>query len=191
MWQQISKEDKTIIYANQSGEICRLELLYEHKELGKFYIFNNATTIPYQRKHVLDLIIQNETLGASHKDLDDLLGQIQQLAKESNKSFEIYNLATVMRNRINNTWTFHHAELLLAANFIVHENENISYFDQQTAEDKINTWSKDKDMLAFFLSKLSGWIKPLTNNLASLIQKATEELKTTQQLPTLSDALKK
>jgi hypothetical protein len=189
MWQKISSTKDRLVYSNGSEEAI-LDLIYSHSELGNFYMFNQSNAIPYQRKYILDLILQNESLGLRKDELVNLLQQSIDFTKKGD-THNAFSIQTNILNRIKDEWSYYHSNMLIAAAFIVSENENIGTFSQTLAEQKINEWGVDKEMTAFFLNK----VQQLTTNLMTGLQQISndvlkmEEQSKVEEVPTLATFL--
>ncbi|MFA9215416.1 MAG: hypothetical protein ACEQSR_16515 [Candidatus Methylacidiphilales bacterium] len=188
-WQLISKTKDLIQYSNGT-EFINLELIYEHSELGNFYKFSNSSDIPYQRKYILDVVIQNENLGLNKKEILELLEQSMNYTKQgdTHNAFSVQNL---IKQRVTDQWSSYHSNMLVAAAFIVSENENISTFNQQIATEKINLWTADPKMTSFFLSMAQNLTAHLMNGLTSISKDALREVEKQNEVPTLLEGLSK
>jgi hypothetical protein len=186
MWQKISSTKERLVYSNGSEEAI-LDLIYSHSELGNFYMFNQSNAIPYQRKYILDLILQNESLGLKKDELVNLLQQSIDYTKKGD-THNAFSIQANILNRIKDEWSYYHSNMLIASAFIVSENENIGTFNQTLAEQKINEWSVDQEMTAFFLNT----VQQLTTNLMIGLEQISndvlkmEEQSKVEDVPTLA-----
>lgn len=155
MWQLKTKSDKGLLYVNaNTGEQVNCSKVYTHAELGNFYAFDNIMQMPYQRKYIFDLAQTMEKIGMDKEELQVKISSILDLCREKKQGWEldVYATAQHIEATLKNAWDYQKTAMLICAMVIIQEDENIGLFDQGEAEVKIKTWSKDKNMLGFFLS---------------------------------------
>lgn len=156
MWTRTELTDKRMVFSNSNtGEMCSLSAIATH-ESGVYYAFDNLLQMPYQRKYIFDLAQQYERIGMDKKELEVHLNDIQEMCRNKADGFElnVYSKIDYIKQNIKDVWDFQKTALLTAAMVIVTPDENIAVFDQSLAEKKINEWSKDKNLLSFFLNVL-------------------------------------
>jgi hypothetical protein len=139
-----------------SGELTKLKLVKNHPELGKFYAFNSVLSMPYQRKIMFDLIQQYNNLGIDKDELIKENEEILILIQDRDKGFEnkVYNKIANINNTAKSFWDYKKSSMLIATLLIVHESDltMVGIFDQEIAEKRIKEWSRDADLLGFFLN---------------------------------------
>lgn len=143
-----------------SNETYILKLIYDHKELGKFYVFPSILTMPFQRKAIFDLIRQHEIIGTQKKELIKENEEIMKLLVDKPQGFEheIYTKLWNTNSTLKNAWDFYKTASAIVPLLIIPESdlENIGVYEQERQEQYINLWSKDSAMFAFFLNTVQG-----------------------------------
>ena len=157
MYKVYKKTNNEVWVMNEtSKELTRLKLIKRHSELGNFYVFNSVLSMPYQRKVMFDLIQQFNTLGIDKEELIKENTEILSLLESREQGFEmkVYSKVAEINKTAKSFWDYQRSSMLIAALLIVHEDDLdlIGIFDQEQAEKRINEWSKDSDLLAFFLN---------------------------------------
>ncbi|CAA7196824.1 hypothetical protein [Chryseobacterium potabilaquae] len=157
MYKVYKKTPQEVWVMNEtSKELTRLKHIKSHSELGDFYVFNSVLSMPYQRKVMFDLIQQFNTLGIDKEELIKENNEILTLLESREQGFEmkIYSKITEINKTAKSLWDYQRSSMLIAALLVVHEDDLdlIGIFDQQQAEKRINEWSKDSELLAFFLN---------------------------------------
>lgn len=157
MYKVYKKTNSEVWVMNEtSKELTRLKLIKRHSELGNFYVFNSVLSMPYQRKVMFDLIQQFNTLGIDKEELIKENNEILSLLESREQGFEmkVYSKVAEINKTAKSFWDYQRSSMLIAALIIVHEDDLdlIGIFDQEQAEKRINEWSKDSDLLAFFLN---------------------------------------
>lgn len=173
MWRLHSKTPKALIYENaNTGEQVRWGKIYDHPELGTFYAIDNLLQLPFQRKFIFDLAQQMEKVGIEKDELADNMSKIKELCKEKKQGFEleVFAIAQKVEGFVKDHWDFEKTALLVTALVIIQEGESIGYFDQGQAQEKINLWRKDKEMLGFFLNVVSKLCSPANESFGNFTQ---------------------
>ena len=173
---QIHKKTNTEVFikSEMTGELTRLKLIKKHSTLGNFYVFNSILSMPYQRKLMFDLIQQYNTLGIDKDELIKENTEILKMLETREQGFEmkIYSKIASITNTAKSFWDYKKSSMLITSLLIVHESEldMIGYFDQDKAEENIKEWSKDSDLLGFFLNIA----QQKTNNLLNKFEHDTQ-----------------
>lgn len=178
MWIQSSKTDQYLEYQNnQTGEVSRWSRIYFHNELGVFYAIDNVLQLPYQRKYLFDLAQQMERIGMEKDELSNKMQEIMTLCRDKKEGFEldIYSIAQGVERYMKDVWDYQKTALMVVALIVIQDGEQIGFFDQQQAEQKINKWMKDKEMLGFFLSIASQRISPVNSSFGQFTQMFSEK----------------
>ncbi|CAA7196735.1 hypothetical protein [Chryseobacterium potabilaquae] len=179
MYKVYKKTPQEVWVMNEtSKELTRLKRIKSHWELGDFYVFNSVLSMPYQRKVMFDLIQQFNTLGIDKEELIKENNEILTLLESREQGFEmkIYSKITEINKTAKSLWDYQRSSMLIAALLVVHEDDLdlIGIFDQQQAEKRINEWSKDSELLAFFLNiaqmKCNNLINKLEVNLPNFLE---------------------
>jgi len=157
MYKVYKKTNSEVWVMNEtSKELTRLKLIKRHSELGNFYVFNSVLSMPYQRKVMFDLIQQFNTLGIDKEELIKENSEILSLLESREQGFEmkVYSKIAEINKTAKSFWDYQRSSMLIASLLVVHEDDLdlIGIFDQEQAEKRINEWSKDSDLLAFFLN---------------------------------------
>lgn len=176
-WILKNKTEYSITHINTlTNEEVKSSMIYNHKELGVFYIFDSLLTMPYQRKYVFSLIQEMEKLGIDKRELQQKLGNIMDLCRDKPNGFEmdIYSIASGVSNFMKDIWDYRKSALMVTSLMVFQENENIGQFEQSISEQKISTWSKDPDMLDFFLNKALERCNQVSNIYTNLTQKYSQ-----------------
>lgn len=183
MWNKIL-DTKDVKKYTSGSEVLTLNLFYEHKELGNFYVFSDDSLVPYMRKAIIDVIIENERLGLKRDEIIQMLQSVMDNIK-ANNGHDAYAIANTIKGRVKDEWSYLHSNALAASAFILSENEDIWTFDQSEAEKKINIWKKDANMYAFFLSKaqrdieiLITGLEKITSDVSKVVDLQITEVKT-------------
>ncbi|MCQ4139216.1 hypothetical protein [Chryseobacterium sp. EO14] len=162
-------KDEVYMMNETSKELTRMKLIKRHSELGNFYVFNSVLSMPYQRKVMFDLIQQFNTLGIDKEELIKENTEILSLLESREQGFEmkIYSKIAEINKTAKSFWDYQKSSMLIAALLIVHESDLdlIGIFDQEQAEKRIKEWSKDSDLLGFFLSTAQHKCNNLINKL--------------------------
>jgi hypothetical protein len=112
--------------------------------------------MPYQRKIMFDLIQQYNNLGIDKDELIKENEEILILIQDRDKGFEnkVYNKIANINNTAKSFWDYKKSSMLIATLLIVHESDlnMVGIFDQEIAEKRIKEWSRDADLLGFFLN---------------------------------------
>ena len=177
MWRKLeTPNSEKLIYKNDiSSEECVLTQIHK-SDMGVFYVFDNPLQMPFQRKYAFELIKQHENLGLSKNEIAESLEKIKELSKSAEDlSHEIFFHAESTLSKLKDSWDYQKTALMTAAAMIIEEGESIDYFTQDTAVAKINKWSTDSTMLAFFLNiaqvRLNSLTSPFMPNSQSASQK--------------------
>lgn len=162
MWQLINSEDKKLIYKNSnSAEICKLTEIY-NGEVGRYFIFDNILTMPYQRKWIFDSIQQHERIGIDKEELIVKLDECLTLLKEGD-THNPFALLTAIKTTIKDSWDAVKTAQLVTSLLIVEEDEHIDSFDYDLSMKKLAKWSKEPKLSAFFLNAAQSKMIELTN----------------------------
>jgi hypothetical protein len=173
---QIHKKTNTEVFikSEMTGELTRLKLIKKHSVLGNFYVFNSILSMPYQRKLMFDLIQQYNTLGIDKEELIKENTEILKMLENREQGFEmkIYSKIASITNTAKSFWDYKKSSMLITSLLIIPESEldMIGYFDQDKAEENIKEWSRDSDLLGFFLNIA----QQKTNNLLSKFEHDTQ-----------------
>jgi hypothetical protein len=155
------------IKSDATGELTRMKLIKKHPSLGNFYTFNSILSMPYQRKLMFDLIQQYNTLGIDKEELIKENTEILQMLEKREQGFEmkIYSKIATITNTAKSFWDYNKSSMLIVSLLIVHENDldMIGIFDQEKSEENIKQWSKDSDLMGFFLKIAQQKCNNLTN----------------------------
>lgn len=173
MWQIKSKSTERLLYVNtNTGEECSFSKVYDHPELGLFYIVDNILQLPYQRKYLFDLAQQLEKVGIEKAELLSHMDSILALCKERRPGFEldVYAIAQRIQATLKDHWDYRKTALFAVTLCVIQAGDNIASFDQTESQRRIDLWSKDPTMLSFFLTGLSKRCEPLTESYTGLIQ---------------------
>jgi hypothetical protein len=148
-------------------ELTKMKLIRSNSELGNFYSFNSILSMPYQRKVMFDMIQQYNTLGIDKDELIKENKQILEMLEKREQGYEmkIYSKIATITNTAKSFWDYQKSSMLITALLIIPENqlELIGVFDQEKAEANIKLWSKDSEMLGFFLNVAQQKCNNLTN----------------------------
>lgn len=148
-------------------ELTKMKLIRSHSELGNFYSFNSILSMPYQRKVMFDMIQQYNTLGIDKEELIKENKEILEMLEKREQGYEmkIYSKIATITNTAKSFWDYQKSSMLISALLIIPENqlELIGIFDQEKAEENIKLWSKDSEMLGFFLNVAQQKCNNLTN----------------------------
>lgn len=176
-WIIKNKSIDSITHSNTlTGEEVRSSKIYTHNDLGEFYIFDSLLTMPYQRKYIFSLVQEMEKLGIDKKELQQKLADIMTLCRDKPAGFEmdVYSIASNLNNFTKDIWDFRKSALMVTSLMVFQESENIGQFDQQASENKISEWSKDVEMLDFFLNSALEKCNLVSNSYTNLTQKFSE-----------------
>lgn len=157
MYKIIRRESDMVQIENtSSNETYILKLVYDHKELGRFFAFGSIFSMPFQRKAIFDLIRQHEIIGTDKKELIVENEEIMTLIvkKPEGWEHEAYTKLFNINSTLKTAWDYYKTASAIVPLVIVPESdlENIGIYEQDKQENYINTWSKDSAMFAFFLS---------------------------------------
>lgn len=169
-------------------ELTKMKLIRKHSELGNFYCFNSILSMPYQRKVMFDMIQQYNTLGIDKEELIKENKEILEMLEKREQGYEmkIYSKIATITNTAKTFWDYQKSSMLISALLIIPENqlELIGVFDQEKAEENIKLWSKDSEMLGFFLNVAQQKCNNLTNKFEIDTSIFTESLlNSTESLP--------
>jgi hypothetical protein len=173
MWQLATKNPTSLVYRNtNTGEECRFSKVYDHTDLGVFYIVDNILTLPYQRKYLFDLAGQMERVGIEKAELTTSIDMILNLLREKKQGFdlEIYAIASRIQSTLKDQWDYRKTALFACALCVIQDGDNIASFDQLEAIRRINAWERDPTMLAFFLTALNRLLTPVNESFTGLTQ---------------------
>lgn len=176
-WKLTNKTEDFIIHTNTlTNEEVRSSKIYTHKELGVFYIFDSLLNMPYQRKYIFSLIQEMEKLGIDKKELQQKLEKVMELCRDKPKGFEmdVYSIASTLNAFTKDIWDFKKSALMVTSLMVFQESENIGQFDQQLSEKKISEWSKDLEMLDFFLNLALERCNQVSNTYTNLTRKYSQ-----------------
>lgn len=181
MWNEKTVSDKSIIYINtNTGEEASASLVYNHPELGRFFMFDSIMTMPFQRKYVFDLIQQNERIGIEKKELLTHLESVKEFIN-AGKPNEAFGTVMYIESKLKDGWDYQKSSLLICALLVVQEDENINGFNQSDAEEKINKWAVDLTMLSFFLNfaqlrinSLMNFVNRSSSTFSAVVSQSTE-----------------
>lgn len=177
MWIQTSKTEQSLTYTNnQTGEQIVCQQVYDHRELGKFYVFENILQMPFSRKYIFDLAQQMEKIGIEKDELADKMRSVMELCRKREQGFEleVYSIANTVHNHVKGVWDYQKTALMVAAVMIIQEGENIGHFSQQEAERKIDAWRRDATMLGFFLNTVTEKCNKVNKSFANFTQLFSE-----------------
>lgn len=171
-------------------ELTKMKLIRKHSELGNFYSFNSILSMPYQRKVMFDMIQQYNTLGIDKDELIKENKEILEMLEKREQGYEmkIYSKIATITNTAKSFWDYHKSSMLITALLIIPESqlELIGVFDQEKAEANIKEWSRDSEMLGFFLNVAQQKCNNLTNKFeidtsifTESLLKSTESLQST------------
>lgn len=157
MYKVYKKTNNEVWLKNDTSTgLTRLKLIKRHSELGDFYVFNNTLSMPYQRKVMFDLIQQFNTLGIDKEELIKENNEILSLLESREQGFEmkVYSKVAEINKTAKSFWDYQKSAMLIVSLLIVHEDDMdlIGIFDQEQSEKRIKEWSKDSDLLGFFLN---------------------------------------
>lgn len=178
MWDRkdISTKEKLVFKNTISSEECTLSLIHR-SEMGVYYVFDNPLQMPFQRKYAFELIKQHENLGLSKEEVIESFQSISDLCKtDTDSRMDVYHLAQLAMSRLKDSWDYQKTALMTAAVMIIEDGESIDYFTQESAVAKIDKWSKDHVMLAFFLSIAQQKLNSLTTPFYQSSQNASKEV---------------
>jgi hypothetical protein len=157
MYKIIEKTNKVAILQNETTKaLIELKCIRTDAEYGNFYAFNTIYQMPIQRKLMFDMIQQYATLGIDKDDLQNDINEIKQICvnKPADGYNIIYNFVANQEVKIKSFWDYQKTSLLMVGLFIIPENEllQIGYFSQEKITENITNWSKDSELIDFFLS---------------------------------------
>lgn len=191
---KVYKKTKTNVWLKGeiAGDIMRLKLIKSHSELGNFYVFNNILTMPYQRKIMHDLIKMYNILGIDKDTLIKENNEMLSLLENREPGFEmkIYSKISEINKIAKSFWDYQKSAMLTTALIIIPEDDLdlIGIFEQDQAEKRLEEWSKDSELLGFFLSIAEMKCNNLINKLdMSFPRSSLEESLPKEYLPFISN----
>lgn len=193
---KIIRRDKDLVQIENtsSNETYIMKLIYDHKELGKFYAFGSIFSMPFQRKAIFDLIRQHEIIGTDKKELIASNEEIMKLLVEKPTGWEhdAYTKIFNINSTLKTAWDYYKTASAIVPLIVVPEAdlENIGIYEQDKQETYITTWSKDSTMFAFFLSIVQRKMNNFYNQYNPASQDYLDKVSqlTESQVPTTSDA---
>lgn len=192
---KIIRRDKDLVQVENtsSNETYIMKLIYDHKELGKFYAFGSIFSMPFQRKAIFDLIRQHEIIGTDKKELIASNEEIMKLMvdKPNGWEHEAYTKLFNTNSTLKTAWDYYKTASAIVPLVVVPECdlESIGVYEQDKQETYINEWTKDSAMFAFFLSivqrKMSNFYNQYNPVSQDFLDKASQL--TESQMPTISE----
>lgn len=164
---------------SQTGSPCTYSLLYKGAE-GTFYVVDNPLLMPYQRKHIFDMIQERWLLGLNKKELLENKKKIREAFNEQDYK-EIYHINERELEALSNGMSYQESSELITACYIIQKGETIDYFDIEEARAKYENWRKNPTLLGFFFNIAESKSKMLTASLPTLSPNASESQATPSQ----------
>lgn len=149
--------EKAVIYCNATKSTYKLKCIRTDANYGNFYMFNSVLEMPTLRYTAYELVKEFNKLGFDAEDLKKDHENIKKIVLEAEnyKSalHEIYNIIAQQEAKIKNYWNHKNSLLMITALLIIPEAQltEIGDFNQSIAEGNIKQWSKDTEMINFFL----------------------------------------
>lgn len=137
-----------------TGTETKLSLIYDHKDLGKFWGFADLYKIPIMRMTMVRNITDLYTIGLSLKDIQTWCEEEKKLLKSSDpeKYEKLYALVLEKERIATFTADPIKQQLALCTVYILHDEERIDYFDEAEATKKLQQWKPHQELVAFFLT---------------------------------------
>lgn len=167
MWEFKSKAGDKLLYRNSNtGEECTFSKIYDHRDLGVFYMVDNVLMLPYSRKYLWDLAGQMEKIGIEKDELNNRMEEVMSLCRDKKQGFEldVYAIAQRITATLKDHWDYQKTALLAVSLCVIQAGDNIGAFDQLESQRRMAEWGKDRVMMDFFLSALSKRLEPLNNS---------------------------
>lgn len=143
------------IYQNErTGTEVKTEHIYTGKEGEKYFGFADLFKIPYIRsayaKHINDLY----GLGLSLKDVLSWCAKEKELLRSDDpeKYEKLYSLVLEKEGVVQHGADPIRQHLALCTVYVLGEDEQVDYFSETVAEEKLTKWKADDDAVAFFLN---------------------------------------
>ncbi len=159
--------NEVIVSNNLTGTEYYLDLLYNHQDLGKYYIFRNVLNLPYLRKAAFDVVRGLDTLGIAEDELTLKINAICEELEFQEQGFAQRALleANFIKETLKNHWDYKRTLIMLLGLVIVPESqlEDIGNYDQRVIEDNVKEISKDSNMLEVFFFALTSKLEILSN----------------------------
>lgn len=166
--EQEENKKSTRTFRNETtGTETKLQLIFTDKDGGKWWGFTDLYKIPMMRMAMVRNITDMYTIGLSLKDIQTWCSEIKGLAKGSDpeKYEKIFSRVLEMENIAMHTADPIKQQLALCTVYILSDQERIDYFDEQTAQTKLQQWKGQQEMITFFLTwhtgHIQGYIKRL------------------------------
>jgi hypothetical protein len=127
----------------------KLKLIYESKSGEKWFTFYDPLQIPYKRAIQAEAMTRMAEFNITKERLQLF---IDKFTEASAKKDWILNNHILYQLQVNLLENAEEQTLMnLAACYIVGENENLNDISSQEMKIKIDLWSKDSELCAFFL----------------------------------------
>lgn len=143
------------IYKNEkTGTEVKTVLIYDETTAGRWWGFTDLFKIPVMRismaKHISDLY----NIGLTLKDILDWCKQEKELLKgnDSEKYEKLFALVLEKEKTAKFTADPVKQHLALSTVYVLNDEEQIDYFDEDKAEEKMKIWAAFPNMVAFFLT---------------------------------------
>jgi hypothetical protein len=159
--------NEVIVSNNLTGTEYYLDLLYNHQDLGKYYIFRNVLNIPYLRKAAFDVVRGLDVLGITGDELEEKINAIYEELEFQESGFAQRALIEVnfIKETLKNHWDHKKTLIMLLGLLIVPESqlEDIGNYDQKVIEENIKIISKDHNLMEVFFYAVSSRLEILSN----------------------------
>lgn len=141
---------KSLFKRKESKETpLKLKLIFTDRKGKKWYSFENPQTLSVQRSIYCENAIGRANFGLSEQRIENFLDLLVKCIKNNEVETMVYAIAEI--RSYNKQIAEYETLMLLAAAFVLEENEDINDLTFQTANKKIDYWEKDSECIDFFL----------------------------------------
>lgn len=159
MYQLTQESELTRVYTSQiTGTEVETYVLQTTPETGeKWWTFRDLISIPFIRKKAAEQVTSLYGAGITKADLDSLIASMKDLlrANDPEKYEKIYSEILQLEKLSNQTADPVKQSLSLCTVYIMADKERIDNFSMKDAANKMEQWSLQPDLQAFFLSFLT------------------------------------
>jgi hypothetical protein len=152
---KIAVDNGDYVILDNEKEQYKLNLACDHPSFGKIYYFSNIVNMPYLRLAGYQTIVEFTKIGISQDEAKKELENVLELMKAGDY-MNAYAKGDQLKNKISDFWNHYKTNLFLIGLIFVHESQlgSIGVYEQEISEKNINDWTKDKDLIGFFLQRL-------------------------------------